>query len=143
MTKKATLTLDSGDTIELDIHEGTLGADCIDVSVLAKSGVYTFDPGFFSTAPCESHITYINGGKGILLHRGYPIKALAEKADYLEVCYLLLNGELPNATEKAAFEHKIRYHTMLHEQIVHFFRGFRRDAHPMAISMVRSCLQAL
>lgn len=133
MTRKAQLKLDDGREFELDIHEGTEGPDLVDVSALAKEGLFTFDPGFFSTAPCESKITFINGAKGILLYRGYPIKDLAEKADYLEVCYLLLNGELPTKEQKSEFEHKIKYHTMLHEQIVHFFRGFRRDAHPMAI----------
>lgn len=132
--KFATLTLnDSGQQFELPIYQGTTGADVIDVSSLAKSGVFTFDPGFASTASCESKITYIDGDNGILLHRGYPIKDLAERADFLEVCYLLLNGELPTATQKAGFRKEITYHTMLHEQIVHFFRGFRRDAHPMAI----------
>ena len=95
--------------------------------------VFTYDPGFTSTASCESKITYIDGEKGILLHRGYPIEELAEKSDFLEVCYLLLYGELPNAPQKAEFEKNITYHTMLHEQIHTFYRGFRRDAHPMAV----------
>lgn len=132
--KKAKLTIEGTDIhFDLPVHSGSVGADCVDVSSLAKSGLYTFDPGFFSTAPCESKITFIDGGKGVLLYRGYPIKDLAEKADYLEVCYLLLKGELPNAEQKSAFEFDITHHTMVHEQMVHFFRGFRRDAHPMSI----------
>ena len=131
--RTATLTLDNGTSFSLPIQSGTLGPDVIDVSSLAKAGIFTLDNGFMSTAACESHITYIDGDKGVLLYRGYPIKELADKADYLEVCYLLLNGELPNKQQKAEFEKSIRYHTMVHEQMVHFFRGFRRDAHPMAV----------
>ncbi|NCX94149.1 MAG: citrate (Si)-synthase, partial [Gammaproteobacteria bacterium] len=131
--RQAKLTLENGQSFDLPIMSGTEGADVIDVSALAKAGVYTFDPGFFSTASCESKITYIDGDKGILLYRGYPIKQLAEQADYLEVCHLLLYGELPTKSEKLEFEHQIKSHTMLHEQIVYFFNGFRRDAHPMAI----------
>jgi len=130
--KKATLKY-AGKTFELPVHSGSAGPDVIDVSGLAKEGVFTFDPGFLSTAACESKITFIDGGKGILLYRGYPIFDLATKADFLEVCYLLLNGELPTKKQNADFEKNIKYHTMIHEQIVHFFRGFRRDAHPMAI----------
>lgn len=130
----ATLSLpNSGESIELPVYHGSLGPDVIDVTGLVKNNVFTYDPGFMSTAACESKITYIDGDKGILLHRGYPIADLAEKACFLEVCYLLLNGELPDKDQKEEFENSIRYHTMIHEQMVHFFRGFRRDAHPMAI----------
>lgn len=132
-SKIAKLTLPNGDTHELPVLSGTAGADVINVSSLAKNGIFTLDPGFLSTASCQSNITYIDGQNGVLLYRGYPIKDLAENADYLEVCYLLLYGELPNKEQKKAFEHSITYHTMIHEQIVLFFRGFRRDAHPMAI----------
>ena len=120
-------------TIELPILKGTLGPDVIDISPLAKSDYFTFDPGFTATAACESKITYIDGDKGVLLHRGYPIEQLAQKSDYLELCYLLLNGDLPSKDEKKKFVDKVTQHTMLHEQIIKFFTGFRRDAHPMAI----------
>jgi len=122
-----------GNTIDLPILDGNVGPQVIDVGRLTSQGYFTYDPGFVSTASCESAITYIDGDNGILLHRGYPIAQLAEHSDYLELCYLLLNGELPNADQKAAFEHTISHHTMVHEQLVHFFQGFRRDAHPMAI----------
>ncbi|MDF2690965.1 MAG: gltA [Gammaproteobacteria bacterium] len=132
--RTAKLTIEgSNESFELPIYSGTVGPDVIDVSKLAQSGIFTYDPGFMSTAACKSAITYIDGDNGILLHRGYRIQDLAESASYLEVCYLLLNGELPNAKQKSEFEASIRYHTMLHEQVVNFFRGFRRDAHPMAI----------
>ncbi|MEM1432924.1 MAG: citrate synthase [Pseudomonadota bacterium] len=132
--KTAKLTIDGDDTVyELPIHSGTVGPSVIDVGKLAASGYFTYDPGFVSTAACDSEITYIDGGKGVLLHRGYPIEQLAEQSDYLELCYLLLNGDLPNADEKADFVNTIKYHTMVHEQLVGMFRGFRRDAHPMAI----------
>jgi citrate synthase len=118
----------------LPVLEGTLGPKVIDVRALyGKTGYFTFDPAFMATASCESKITYIDGDQGVLLHRGYPIEQLAEKGDFLEVCYLLLNGELPTAKEKAKFVHDITYHTMLHEQVIYFLRGFRRDAHPMAV----------
>ncbi|MBP9722531.1 MAG: citrate (Si)-synthase [Gammaproteobacteria bacterium] len=119
--------------IGLPILKGTLGPDVIDISSLVKHGYFTYDPGFTATAACESKITFIDGDNGILLHRGYPIEQLAEKSTYLELCYLLLNGELPNKDQKTFFESKITQHTMLHEQIIKFFTGFRRDAHPMAI----------
>ena len=113
---------------------GTLGPDVVDIRKLyGDTGMFTFDPGFTSTASCESKITYIDGDEGVLLHRGYPIDELAEKSDFLEVCYLLLNGELPNAGQKGEFEKNITYHTMVHEQLNLFYRGFRRDAHPMAV----------
>jgi len=131
--RTAKLTLPNGQTFDLPVLSGTLGADVVSVSQLAKSGVFTLDPGFLSTASCQSNITFIDGGKGVLLYRGYPIKELADNADYLEVCHLLLNGELPNQQQKTDFEKSICNHTMIHEQIAHFFRGFRRDAHPMAI----------
>lgn len=130
--KSAQLIL--GDTkLDLPIYSGTIGPDVIDVGQLTGNGVFTYDPGFVSTASCESKITFIDGGKGVLLHRGYPIDQLAEDSDYLEVCYLLLYGELPNAAEKETFVRTIHNHTMLHEQFRNFYQGFRRDAHPMAI----------
>ena len=119
--------------IELPVYSGTLGPDVIDVRGLTGEGVFTFDPGFMSTASCESKITYIDGDKGILLHRGYPIEQLADKSDFLEVCYLLLKGELPDAQEKEEFTSVITRHTMVNEQMKSFLNGFRRDAHPMAI----------
>ena len=123
-----------GTSVELPILKGTDGPAVVDIRKLyAEADVFTYDPGFTSTASCESKITFIDGDKGILLHRGYPIDQLAEKSSFLEVCYLLLNGDLPNAKEFETFEHNITYHTMLHEQFDRFFMGFRRDAHPMAI----------
>ena len=133
MARKAQLTIDGQAPIDLPILEGSTGPDVIDVSSLTGQGYFTFDPGFVSTASCESAITYIDGGAGVLLHRGYPIQQLAEQADFLEVCYLLLHGELPNAEQKAQFDSTITNHTMVHEQLRTFFSGFRRDAHPMAI----------
>ena len=130
--KKATLSVDNK-TIEFDILSGTLGPDAIDVSTLFKHGYFTFDAGFNSTAACESKITFIDGDKGILLYRGYPIEQLAAHSNFLEVCYLLLNGELPTRAQYDVFSDAITYHTMVHEQIRNFFNGFRRDAHPMAI----------
>ena len=130
---KAQLIIEGADAIELPVLSGTVGPDVIDVRGLTSTGRFTFDPGFMSTASCESKITYIDGDKGILLHRGYPIEQLAEKADYLETCYLLLNGELPTAEEKAKFISTVKNHTMVHEQLKSFLNGFRRDAHPMAI----------
>ena len=123
-----------GKTVELPILKGTDGPAVVDIRKLyAEADVFTYDPGFTSTASCESKITFIDGDKGVLLHRGYPIDQLAEQSSFLEVCYLLLNGELPDAKEFETFEHNITYHTMLHEQFDRFFMGFRRDAHPMAI----------
>ena len=133
MARKAQLTIDGQAPIDLPILEGSTGPDVIDVSSLTGQGYFTFDPGFVSTASCESAITFIDGGAGVLLHRGYPIQQLAEQADFLEVCYLLLHGELPNAAQKAQFDSTITNHTMVHEQLRTFFSGFRRDAHPMAI----------
>ena len=123
-----------GKTVELPVLTGVSGPQVVDVRKLyAEADVFTFDPGFTSTAACESAITFIDGDAGILLHRGYPIDELAEQSSFLEVCYLLLHGELPNAAAFAEFEQTITYHTMLHEQFDRFFQGFRRDAHPMAI----------
>lgn len=132
--KKAVLTVDGLEQkIDLPVLSGTLGPDVIDVRGLGASGVFTYDPGFMATASCESKITYIDGGKGVLLHRGYPIEQLAAESNYLELCYLLLNGELPTAEQYEKFETTISRHTMVHEQLTQFFKGFRRDAHPMAV----------
>ena len=121
-------------TIELPVFSGTLGPSVIDVRKLySETGHFTYDPGFTATGSCASSITYIDGEAGVLLHRGYPIEELAEKSDFLEVSYLLLNGELPTANEKEKFEYTITHHTMVHEQINYLYRGFRRDAHPMAV----------
>ncbi|MEZ7984385.1 MAG: citrate synthase [Pseudomonadales bacterium] len=130
---KATLTIENGPTLELPVYKGTIGPDVIDVSKLTPNGHFTFDPGFVSTASCESQITFIDGGKGILLHRGYPIEQLAKHSSHLEACYLLIYGELPTEEQKAHFEYTISRHTMVHEQLRTFYSGFRRDAHPMAI----------
>jgi citrate synthase len=131
--KKARLTIDGvEEVIELSVYSGTEGQDVIDVRPLTGLGLFTYDPGFVSTAACESSITYIDGEKGILLHGGYPIEQLAKHSDYLETCYLLLNGELPTPEQKAKFVGTVKNHTMVHEQMNHFFNGFRRDAHPMA-----------
>ncbi len=131
--KTATLTLE-GKSYELPVHSPTAGPDVIDIRKLyGQAGVFTYDPGFTSTASCDSTITFIDGEKGELLHRGYPIDQLASKSHYLEVCFLLLYGYLPKAEELEHFESTITRHTMLHEQMQYFFRGFRRDAHPMAV----------
>ncbi len=123
-----------GDSYEFPILEGTLGPSVIDIRTLySKTGMFTYDPGFTSTGSCMSKITYIDGDKGVLLHRGYPIEQLVDKTDYLEVCYLLLHDHLPSAQEKQEFDEAITKHTMLHEQLVSFYRGFKRSAHPMAI----------
>ncbi len=132
--KKATISLPETDAnIELSIYSGTMGPDVVDVGSLTGHGLFTYDPGFVSTASCESQITYIDGDKGILLHRGYPIDQLAESSNYLETCYLLLYGELPTHEQYEQFVSVIQNHTMVHEQIRTFFNGFRRDAHPMAV----------
>ena len=134
---KKTFTLtdnSSGEQIELPVMEGTVGPRVIDVRRLyAETGCFTFDPGYTSTGSCESRITYIDGEEGVLLYRGYPIQELATNCDYPEVCYLLLYGDLPTQKQQSKFEHDITYHTMLHEQLNTFYRGFRRDSHPMAI----------
>jgi citrate synthase len=130
--KVAKLSLD-GKTFDLPVHKPTLGPDVLDIRKLyGEADVFTYDPGFTSTAACESAITYIDGDKGELLYRGYPIEQLAEKSTHLEVCYLLLYGELPTADQLADFTSRVTKHTMVHEQMHYFFRGFRRDAHPMA-----------
>ena len=133
--KTFTLTNDqTGESYTLPVIDGTTGPSVIDVRKLyAESGHFTFDPSFTSTGSCKSRLTYIDGEKGILMHRGYTIEDLASQSTYLEVCYALLYGDLPNKKEFEKFEHDITYHTMVHEQIHYFFRGFRRDAHPMAI----------
>ena len=131
--KKAQLIIEGKAPVELPILTGTIGPDVVDVRNLIESDLFTYDPGFMSTAACESKITYIDGDKGILLHRGYPIEQLAAKSDYLETCYLLLHGELPDAEQKKEFVDTISRHTMVNEQLKSFLNGFRRDAHPMAI----------
>ena len=132
---KATLTFSDGSPgAEFPVYSGTIGPDVIDIRKLyAQTGKFTFDPGFMSTAACESAITYIDGDKGELLYRGYPIEELAVSCDYLETCYLLLHGELPSVDQKSRFVTSVTYHTMVHEQMTRFFQGFRRDAHPMAV----------
>ncbi|MCB1969679.1 MAG: citrate (Si)-synthase, partial [Geminicoccaceae bacterium] len=130
----ATLTVDGAAPIELPLEAGTIGPDVIDIRKLyGEADCFTYDPGFTSTAACRSKITYIDGEEGILLHRGYSIEDLAEKSDFLETAYLILFGELPTAAQKSQFEHDITHHTMIHDQIIYLFRGFRRDAHPMAV----------
>lgn len=134
MSNSAKLIIkDPDNSADLPVYHGTVGPNVIDVTQLAKAGMFTYDPGFMSTAACSSKITYIDGDKGILLYRGYPIEQLAEKSDFLEVCYLLMYGELPTKTSKEIFVKDIKNHTMVHEQLRNFFNGFRRDAHPMAI----------
>ena len=132
---KATLSFSDGSpSLEFPIYKGSIGPDVIDIRKLyGSSGKFTYDPGFMSTAACNSSITYIDGDKGELLYRGYPIEQLAVNCDFLETCYLLLNGELPNATDKKSFVDTVTRHTMVHEQMQFFFRGFRRDAHPMSV----------
>jgi citrate synthase len=131
--RTATLTLDDGRSLELPVLSGTLGPDVVDMRGLNKLGVFTYDPAFFATASCTSAITFIDGDAGLLYYRGYPIEQLAEKSDFLEVCYLLLNGELPTAAQKQEFSQVITRHSMVHDQLARFFNGFRRDAHPMAV----------
>ena len=132
---KATLTFSNGSpSIELPVYQGSVGPDVVDIRKLyAQTGLFTYDPGFLSTAACQSAITYIDGDKGELLYRGYPIEQLATNCDYMETCHLLLYGELPNVTQKTDFVHRVTNHTMVNEQMQFFLRGFRRDAHPMAI----------
>ncbi len=130
---KAELTLNGVRVTDLDILSPTLGQPVVDVRTLGGKGYYTFDPGFTSTASCESKITYIDGDQGILLHRGFPIEELAMKSDYLEVCYILLYGEAPDQKEYDEFKETVKRHTMIHEQITRLFNGFRRDSHPMAV----------
>jgi len=132
---KATLSFSDGSApLEMPIYKGNIGPDVIDIRKLyATTGMFTYDPGFMSTAACNSAITYIDGDKGELLYRGYPIEQLAAKGDFLETCHLLLNGELPNPEQKKEFDYLVSRHTMVHEQMQFFFRGFRRDAHPMSV----------
>ncbi len=132
---KATLSFSNGSpNVELPVYGGSIGPDVIDIRKLyAQTGMFTYDPGFLSTASCQSAITYIDGDKGELLYRGYPIEQLATNCDFLETCHLLLYGELPNAQQKSAFTENVSHHTMVHEQMQFFLRGFRRDAHPMAV----------
>jgi len=132
---KATLSFSDGSAaIDMPIYKGTVGPDVIDIRKLyAQTGKFTYDPGFMSTAACNSSITYIDGDKGELQYRGYPIEQLAENCDFLETCYLLLNGELPNAAQAKEFSDTVTKHTMVHDQMQFFFRGFRRDAHPMSV----------
>ncbi len=132
---KATLSFSNGSpSVELPVYGGSIGPDVIDIRKLyAQTGMFTYDPGFLSTASCQSAITYIDGDKGELLYRGYPIEQLATNCDFLETCYLILNGELPNAEQKTKFVRTVTQHTMVHEQMQFLLRGFRRDAHPMAV----------
>jgi len=132
---KATLSFSDGSpSVEFPIYKGSIGPDVVDIRKLyGSTGKFTYDPGFMSTAACNSSITYIDGDKGELLYRGYPIEQLAVNCDFLETCYLLLNGELPNAAQKQKFTDTVTRHTMVHEQMQFFFRGFRRDAHPMSV----------
>jgi citrate synthase len=133
-TKNAATLSVNGKTVSLPIYKGKEGSDVMDITKLyAETGMFTFDPGFMSTASCESKITFIDGDKGILRYRGYDIDALADKSDFLEVAYLLLNGELPNAKQDKDFKRRINLHTMVHEQLHFLFRGFPRASHPMAI----------
>ena len=142
--RSASLTIDTKAPIELPVYPASVGPDVIDVGALTSQGYFTYDPGFVSTASCDSAITYIDGDEGVLLHRGYPIEQLAEQSDFLELCYLLLNSELPDAADKAAFVDTIRRHTAVDAQTQKFFDGFRRDAHPMAIMCaVTAALAAL
>src|SRR6476619_7225951 len=137
----ATLNV-GGKSVELPIRKGSVGPSVIDIGKLyAQTGMFTYDPGFTSTASTESQITYIDGDEGVLLYRGYPIDQLAEHGDFLETCYLLLYGELPTAVQKADFDYRVTRHTMVHDQMNRFFQGFRRDAHPMAIMV--ACVGAL
>jgi len=132
--KTATLAIGSNQRAEMPIRSGTIGPDVIDVGRLYRdTGCFTYDPGFTSTANCSSRITYIDGDQGVLLYRGYPIEQLAQGSSFIEVCYLLLNGQLPTKRELDTFSNTITHHTMVHEQMTRFFTGFRRDAHPMAV----------
>src|SRR6187397_1630686 len=132
-SKAASLTI-GNNKYDFPVYPGTIGPSVIDIGKLyGQTGMFTYDPGFTSTGSCESKITYIDGDEGVLLYRGYPIDELAESSTFLEVAYLLMNGELPNPAEMTEFESDVRHHTMLHEQLRSFFNGFRRDAHPMAV----------
>ena len=141
--KTATLTFSDGSpSVEFPIYEGSVGPDVVDIrKMYGQTGKFTFDPGFLSTAACDSKITYIDGDKGELLYRGYPIEQIAQNCDFLETCHLLLNGDLPNRAQQKDFTYRVVHHTMVHEQMTRFFQGFRRDAHPMAILV--GCVGAL
>ncbi len=141
--KKKTGTITVGNkNWDFPVYNGTIGPDVLDIAKLYHdTGMFTYDPGFTSTASCESKITYIDGDEGILLYRGYPIEQLAEHGDFLETCYLLLYGELPTPSQKSDFDYRVTRHTMVHEQMSRFFQGFRRDAHPMAV--MTGCVGAL
>src|SRR5471030_2835814 len=131
---KVTIGYGNGQSLDAPVYSGTIGPDVFDIRALyGKTGMFTYDPGFMSTASCQSKITYIDGDKGILLYRGYPIEQLAVHCDFLEVCYLLLNGELPKKAEKEKLDWTVTRHTMVHEQLARLFQGFRRDSHPMAV----------
>src|SRR5687767_13719072 len=132
--KTATLKLPDGKSLDFPVLKGTMGPDVVDIRTLyGKSGMFTYDPGFLSTASCSSAITFIDGDEGVLLYRGYPIEQLAQHCDFLEVCYLLQYGELPNRKQKDEFVDIVTHHTMVHEQLARLYQGFRRDAHPMAV----------
>ena len=137
MEQKRIATLDLGNgspPLEFPVMSGSMGPEVVDMrSLHARSGVFTYDPGYFSTASCNSKITFIDGDAGVLLYRGYPIEQLARQCDFMEVCYLLMNGELPTSDQKSSFDHTIKEHAMVHEQLARFYTGFRRDAHPMAV----------
>jgi len=134
MTQRTATLNFNGKTTEFPVYSGSIGPDVIDITKLyGQTGAFTYDPGFMSTAACRSSITYIDGDKGELLYRGYPIEQLAEKCNFLEVCYLLKNGELPNQVQQADWLARVRKHTMVHDQLTRFYSGFRRDAHPMAV----------
>src|SRR6266404_710397 len=134
MEKMTTVKLPDGRSLEFPALAGTIGPEVIDIRTLyAKSGMFTYDPGYLSTASCSSAITFIDGDAGVLLYRGYPIEQLAVHCDFLEVCYLLLNGELPDQKQKEEFVNIVTHHTMVHEQLARLYSGFRRDSHPMAV----------
>src|SRR4249920_1099261 len=137
MTEQRTATITFSDgtpQVEMPVMSGSIGPDVVDIRPLyAKTGMFTYDPGFLSTASCSSKITYIDGDQGVLLYRGYPIEQLATHCDFLEVCYLLLNGELPDRKQKDVFVDLVTHHTMVHEQLARLYTGFRRDSHPMAV----------
>ena len=133
-SSKVILNYNAGkENVELPVMKGTLGPDVVDIRTFAQTGMFTFDPGFLATASCDSKITFIDGDKGLLYYRGYPIEQLAQYSDYLEVCYLLVFGELPTVKQKSDFDNMVKQHTMLNEQLTKFFSAFRRDAHPMAM----------
>src|SRR5438045_9598125 len=133
-TKKATLSYGEGNSIEFPMLSGTVGPDVVDIRTLyAKTGIFTYDPGFMSTASCSSKITYIDGDAGVLLYRGYPIEQLAVHCDFTEVCYLLLNGELLDKKQKEEFANIVIHHTMVHEQLARLYKVFRRDPHPLDV----------